>query len=262
MNDQAPPTTAAPVTGTLSEEARRRLRSRRGEPLLVAGWHRVLMIHFEVDPAALQRDVPYQLDLLDGRAFVSTVAFSLSGMRPCLGGRMSAWLFRPIATHNFLNVRTYVRHGGECGIHFLAEWLSSRLAARLGPATFGLPYRYGRITFAHDQCGPVHAQVADAVGGGNLDYYVSLGSSAFQPCQTGSLDEWLMERYTAFNSAGWGRRFFRVWHPTWPQCVADVRLYDCSLLTRNWRCFNHARQIGANYSPGFDTVWMGWPHRV
>jgi hypothetical protein len=262
MNDQASPTTGAPLTGTLSEAARRRLLSRRGEPLLVAGWQRVLMIHFEVDPEALQRDVPYQLDLLDGRAFVSTVAFTLRGMRPPLGGRFSAWLFRPIATHDFLNVRTYVRHNDECGIHFLAEWLSSRLAAKLGPTTFGLPYRHGRIAYAHEPCGTVHGHVADAVDGGKLEYHARLDSRALQPCPAGSLDEWLMERYTAFNSAGWCRRFFRVSHPSWQQCMADVRLNDFSLLTRNWHCFNHAQQIGANYSPGFDTVWMGWPHRV
>jgi hypothetical protein len=40
--------------------------SRLGEPLFVAGWYRVLMIHFEVDAQALQRDVPFQLDLSPG----------------------------------------------------------------------------------------------------------------------------------------------------------------------------------------------------
>jgi uncharacterized protein len=131
---------------TLSAAARARILSHCGEPLFVADWKRVLMIHFEVDAEALQRDVPFELDLREGRAFVSLVAFTMRGLRPRLGGKLAAWLFRPVATHDFLNVRTYVRRGGETGIHFLAEWLSSRLAAKHGPATFSLRYRHGRIS--------------------------------------------------------------------------------------------------------------------
>src|SRR5258706_14540524 len=118
---------------TASSAARRRILSRRGEPLFLADWMRVLMIHFEVDADALQRDVPYELDLRDGRVFVSLVAFTMENMRSRLGGQLGAWLCRPIATLHFLNVRTYVRHDGESGIHFLAEWLSNRLAVKLGP---------------------------------------------------------------------------------------------------------------------------------
>src|SRR5690242_15645029 len=130
-----------------SMAARQRMLSRWGEPLFIAGWKNVLMMHFEVDAAALQRDVPFQLDRHEGHAFVSLVAFTMCDMRPRVGGRLGAWLFRPVATHDFLNVRTYVRHNNECGIHFLAEWLSSRLAVKLGPATFGLPYRHGLMAY-------------------------------------------------------------------------------------------------------------------
>lgn len=87
--------------------------SRRGEPLFLADWMRVLMMHFEVEPGALQQSVPYQLELHEGRAFVTLVAFTMENMRPRVGGRLGVWLFRPIATHDFLNVRTYVRHNGE-----------------------------------------------------------------------------------------------------------------------------------------------------
>ena len=97
---------AVSATSALSIAARQRVLSRRGEPLLIADWERVLMVHFEVDAGALQRDAPFQLDLRDGRAFVSLVAFTMRGMRPHFGGRLAAWLFRPIATHHFLNVRT------------------------------------------------------------------------------------------------------------------------------------------------------------
>jgi hypothetical protein len=250
-------------TGRLSAAGRERLLSRSGEPLFFADWKHALMMHFEVDAKALQRDVPYQLDLWNGRAFVSLVAFTMRDMRPRWGGKPAAWLFRPIATHDFLNVRTYVRHG-EPGIHFLAEWLSSRLAVMAGPLVFGLPYRHGRITYSHDwKTGNINGLVADARGNGRLEYTGKLdGPLTFSRCEAGTLTEWLMERYTAFNSAGGSKRFFRVWHPPWPQREADITLMDTSLMTSHWPWFREARFAGANFSPGFDAVWMGRPHHV
>ena len=244
-----------------SAAARERMCSHRGEPLFVAGWRRVLMLHFAVDVAALQRAVPYPLDLHEGRAFVSLVAFSMEGMRPRRGGRLAAAVFRPVATHDFLNVRTYVRRGGESGIHFLAEWLSSRLAVTLGPTVFGLPYRYGRIDYRHDErAGVCQGTVAEARGGGRLEYTAQLAGSDWRPAAAGSRTEWLMERYTAFNAAGPVKRFFRVWHPPWPQVAAVAAVGERTLLTDRWPWFREAVLAGANYSPGFGEVWMGRPH--
>jgi len=250
------------VTNSPSTIARERMHNHRVERMFVAGWTQALMIHFEVDAIALQRGVPFQLDLWQGRAFVSLVAFTMRGMRPVVGGKWTAWLFRPIATHDFLNVRTYVRHRDEPGIHFIAEWLNSRLAAKLGPFTFGLPYRHGQIQYQHDgERDALHGEVTDGRTGKRLAYEATLPeTAAYQPCPAGSLEEWLMERYVAFNSAGGCRRNFRVWHPPWPQCPARVTLRDASLLTQNWPWFKDAALIGANYSPGFEEVWMGRPH--
>ena len=244
--------------------ARGRMLAHWGEPFFIAGWKRVLMMHFEVDASALQREVPFQLDLRDSRAFVSLVAFTMCGLRPRVGGRLAASLFRPIATHEFLNVRTYVRHNGECGIHFLAEWLSNRLAVKLGPTTFGLPYHHGHIAYNHNwEAKEIHGEVVDSNRQGTLRYRATVpDTSVFQPCEAGSLTEWLMERYTAFNSAGRCRRFFRVWHPPWPQCPVAVAVDERTLLTQRWPWFHQARLIGANYSHGFDNVWMGRPHLV
>src|SRR6185503_3046903 len=134
---------------TLSDNARRRMLAIRGEPMFYARWDRAVFIHYAADAATLQRDVPFELDLRNGRAYVSLVAFTLWRMRPRMGGRIGEWLLKPIATHQFLNVRTYVRHAGEPGIFFLAEWLNNRAAVLLGPRSFGLPYRFGHLTYQH-----------------------------------------------------------------------------------------------------------------
>lgn len=236
----------------------------RGEHLFIADWDQVLMMHFSVEAQLLQRDVPFELDLRDGQAFVTLVAFTMREMRPAHGGSLTSWLLRPIATHDFLNVRTYVRSRLEVGIHFLAEWVSNRLAVALGPRLFSLPYRHGRITYQNDcRKGDLRGQVADLETGATFAYRARLQSSpSFATCAPGSLDEWLMERYSAHNRVNGRKRFFRVWHPPWPQCTALVKFEELALLEGNWPWFARAQFTGANYSPGVRDVWLGRPHRT
>jgi uncharacterized protein YqjF (DUF2071 family) len=233
------------------------MRTLPGEPLFIADWAEVLMVHYEVDPLALRAVVPFELDLWQGRAFVSTVAFSMRGMRPRLGGRFTASLFKPLASHHFLNVRTYVKHRGEDGIFFMAEWLSSRLSVSLGPLLFGLPYHYARIAYGNNR-----RQVIDSRGCGVYDLELASPNEFSGPlgCTPGSMTEWLMERYTAFTHMNGKARFFRVWHPPWQQVPQRVEISEQSLLETRWPFFRRSQILGANYSRGLRDVWMGWPH--
>ena len=256
--------TYTPLIGTLSRAAKERMLARRGEPLFLADWVDTLMVHLEVDPLALQQATPFPLDLFDGRAFVSLVFFTMRRMRPRLGGRIGEWLMRPIATHEFLNVRTYVNCNGEPGIHFLAEWLPNTFSVRLGPTAFGLPYRLGKMNYRHALNGSavVAGEVVDAATGTSLTYHGKLADQdCFAPCPADSLDEWLMERYTAFTLHRGVFRLFRVWHRPWPQLGTEVELTDDSLLRSNWPWLADGSLLGANYSPGFHDVWMGRPQR-
>lgn len=259
-----PGATAAPGDGGLNA-ARARLLAHRGEPLLVADWERTLMIHYEVDPVALARCVPFPLDLHEGRAYVSLVAFTMRGMRPWRGGRLAAWLFRPIATHGFLNVRTYVKVNGEPGIYFLTEFLDNALSVRLGPPLFGLPYHFARMDYRHDwHTGEVSGRVTDPATGAAFSYrgLVDAEDAAYAPTPAGTLTAWLMERYTAFTAKGDRHRLFRVLHAPWPEAAAAVKVREDSLLRENWPWFADATLVGANFSPGLREVWMGRPHPV
>lgn len=232
----------------------------RGEPLFLARWDRAVFIHYEADPSLLQRQIPFPLDLRHGRAFVSLVAFTLSRMRPRVGGRLTEWLFHPIASHEFLNVRTYVRHAGESGIFFLAEWLSNPLSVRLGPRTFGLPYRFGHLRYAH---APGHGEILGTVIAkeGRLGYCAAISAASFDPSEAGSRTEFLLERYTAFTCQGRRRRLFRVWHEPWPQTPVEIEVTEDDLLASTGKWWRSAACVGANYSPGVE-VWMGRPHRI
>lgn len=232
----------------------------RGEPLFYATWDRVVFIHYEADPVMLQECVPFPLDLEDGRAFVSLVAFTMRRMRPRCGGRVGEWLFKPIATHKFLNVRTYVRANNEPGIFFLAEWLSNRLSVPLGPTVFGLPYRYGRISYNHAKATHEisgHVEVKQ----GRIEYCSALGTPDPVACECGSLAEFLTERYTAFTHRFAVRRMFRVWHEPWKLVPLDLKVLDDQLLMQTGSWFRTAQYVDAYYSPGVN-VWMGRPLRL
>lgn len=234
--------------------ARQRLLSLPGEPLFYANWDNVLFIHYETDPEILQREVPFELDLFDGRAFVSLVAFTMRRMRPRLGGRLSEFLFKPIATHNFLNIRTYARHRGESAIYFMREWLSNRLSVLFGPTTFGLPYRFGKIDYDRAR-GKVCANE------GSFSYRATTSSDQSGTCKPGSLNEFLLERYTAFTQSGKTKRFFRIWHQPWLQVPVEIDVTTGELIALSGNWWRSAQFTSANYSPGVE-VWMGWPHHI
>jgi len=216
--------------------------------MFYARWDRAVFIHYAADPATLQRDVPFELDLRDGRAYVSLVAFTLWRMRPRIGGRIGEWLLKPIATHEFLNVRTYVRHAGEPGIFFLAEWLNNRAAVLLGPRSFGLPYRFGHLAYHHAPKGDALRGTATAQGA-HLIYERKTNGDYFEPCEAESLTEFLLERYTAFTEHRKRNRFFRVWHSPWPQIPAEIKVTEDTLIAQTGAWWRTAEFVGATVSP-------------
>ena len=238
-----------------SESARATFLRQERRPLFLCSWDRVLMIHYAMDPEVLQPSVPFPLDLHEGRAYVSLVAFTLSGMRFGIGGP-------PFATHGFLNVRAYVRHRAETGIYFLAEWLPNPLCVFMGPRLYGLPYKRGRMDYRHlHETGFLSGRVSAKQG--DLAYHAPLDpGSDYRPCTEDGLDAFLMERYTAFTRHGDRAREFRVWHPPWKQARVSVRMDDERLIASTGDWFRSAQRVTANYSPGFREVWMGSPREV
>jgi uncharacterized protein YqjF (DUF2071 family) len=245
-----------------NDAARHRLLSMAGEPLFFSDWLRAVFIHYEIDPKILQPHIPFPLDLYHGKAYISVVAFTMQDLRPRLGGRLGAMLFRPIATHGLLNIRTYVRYQGETGIYFIAEWIPNRLSAWLGPRTFGLPYLLGNLQYHHQH---EQGNVSGTVTAGpiQLAYQAEISCRApLQECEPGSVDDFLLERYTAFTCIGSKQRFFRIWHAPWRQTSIPGSILHDSLLMDTWPWFKAAKYFSSHYSPGVENVCMGRPQLV
>lgn len=263
------PTQADPPRRTvLSDHALVGWKQRREAPLMHSDWDRTLMVHYEVDPAELQPQIPFPLDLYHGKAYVSLVMFTLRRLRPHALPEVFHPLLRPVSEHGFLNVRTYVRLGQRTGIFFLAEWLPNRLALVLGPPLYGLPYRFGKLHYQHDhEHGQLRGHVHPHDEPAELTYRYAgrpFSDTDFVPAERNTLDEFLLERYTAFTQRGRTRRRFDIWHNPWPmhRLDGDVDLIDDRLTFRTGPWRDSAEVIAAHYSPGVQNVWMGRPHRL
>ena len=256
---------AAPCPpATPSDRARRRMLRPGERPLFLADWTEVLFVHLDVDPAALQPHVPFRLDTFRGRAYVSLVAFTQRNLRPRVGGRLAALASRPLAEHEFLNVRTYVRHGRGRGIYFLAEWIPNRLACLVGPPLYGLPYRAARNRYACRVAAHRRGTFAGTVNApaGRLAWRARVPPTrGARPARRG-LERFLLERYTAFTRRGRTPLRFRVWHEPWIKLAARVSLTDTGLLDAAFPWLPTARVAAAHYSPGVRDVWIGPPRRV
>ena len=227
------------------------------KPLFMADWRDALFVHFRIHPNKLQRQVPLELDLFEGYAYVSLVSFTQVRLRPIYGGKASEWLSRPLAMHEFLNIRTYVRHGDERGIFFLAEWIPNRLAVFLGPRLYGLPYRFGELTHSIDSDGQLVRKVK--CGTKQLRCQAILDDSKpFQTCPGGSEAEFLLERSTAFTYRDRVLRRFRIRHEPWLQASVSVDVHRRDLLGT----LTEDNPWAAHFSPGVKNVCIGRPERV
>jgi uncharacterized protein YqjF (DUF2071 family) len=204
--------------------------------------------------------VPFELDTFKGDAYVSVVAFTQSRLRPVIGGRITAMMSAPLAEHEFLNLRAYVRVNGEPAIYFISEWIPNRLAALIGPRMYGLPYRLGAVR--HEHAGNVKRGCVVAPGG-RFEYRAAMETTAsYTRATSSSRDHFLLERYLATTCGKNVARCFRVAHAPWPQCAAKAELFDTSLLRSVGRWTDDLELVGANYSPGAAGVEISPPARI
>ena len=165
-------------------------------------WEHLLFAHWSVDPSAIRRAVPadLELDLFAGRAWLAVTPFRLRGLRPRF--------LPPIPVINpFLetNVRTYVRRGGRGGIYFFSLDATSRAAVRGARILNDLPYRHarGRITVAGRSISYRLRRTDPPYGEARLEAdYAPCGSAA--EATPGSLEHFLVERYCLFAVRGSG----------------------------------------------------------
>ena len=186
----------------------------RGPWVQTQVWNHLLFAHWAVDAAVLRPLIPagLEVDTFEGWAWVGVVPFWISGLQarglPAVPGT---------ANFNEINVRTYVRGGGQAGVWFFSLDADNVLAVIGARLLFHLPYFNARITRALTgervtyRSQRIHPRAPAA---GFAAAYGPAGA-AFVP-QVGSLAYWLTARYRLFARDGRGRLYrAEIRHAPW-----------------------------------------------
>lgn len=193
---------------------------------LTAEWRHLCLFTYEVPPDLLEHYCPpgTELDLLDGRAHLSLVAFDFLNTR--VGG--VAWPgFR-----NFpeINLRFYVSRGETRGVSFVREYVPQRLVAWMARRLYNEPYldapMESRVVTEHDAISVEH-QLRTATSVNSLR--VTASNGAFRPADS-SIEHHFKEHQRGFGQTRDGRLVtYEVRHPVWE--VYPVTSFE---LDWNW----------------------------
>ena len=181
----------------------------------------LLMLNYAAAPEVLQPFVPAgtELDLLEGSAFVSVVAFR--------GVNLRAYRLPLKREVRQINVRFYVRReeAGALrrGAVFLKELVSSRRVARGGRVGYGEPFEYAPIIASAEEAGEARIIRYDW---GRREQACSVAAARTAPPRAavaGTPESFFTERHWGYNRTSRGRtREYRVEHPPWLVSPARV----------------------------------------
>ncbi|AEJ42827.1 DUF2071 domain-containing protein [Alicyclobacillus acidocaldarius] len=220
-------------------------------------WRHLAMAHWRVDPDVLMRHIPpgLELDRFDGHAYVSAVLFSVDPFRlrglPPIRGMRRFWQ---------LNLRTYVRRGGEPGVWFLRLETSRAWPARLGKLAYALPFEPADMVVREAENGLTVGLVSRAGRGPALSLGFRRAGSRmpwYEPAPD-SIEAWLLNRYALYAHALGMVLETRVVHRPWVIQPAEARVGETSLL-QMYGCDGHPALA---YSAEARTARIGLPRPV
>jgi hypothetical protein len=177
-------------------------------------WHDLLFAHWQVPADAICSLLPKALDLdtYDGRAWISIVPFTMSGVR-LRGTPAHRWL----SCFPELNVRTYVIDGGKPGVWFFSLDAANPAAVEIARRWFHLPYFRARMNSKVGSDGVAYSSFrTDRRGRGEqLKATYSAHGPSFK-CQPGTLEYFLTERYCLYAQKPDGILLrSEIHHPPW-----------------------------------------------
>jgi uncharacterized protein YqjF (DUF2071 family) len=193
--------------------------------VLAQTWQQLLFAHWRVDPKIVAPLLPagLEVDTFDGSAWIGVVPFLMNNVHP--RGTVNV---TGLSRFPELNIRTYVKRDDKPGVWFLSLDAGNPVAVRIGRRLFHLPY-YDAGMSIHTKNGWVQYR-SHRKGAGRKGAAVDF-EGKYRPTgdvyrsKTGSIDEWLTERYCLYTGDAQGRIMrLDIQHRPWPLQPAEAKI--------------------------------------
>ena len=204
-------------------------------------WNDVIFLHWKVDTHQLRKLVPNELeiDLFEGDAWVSLVAFTMERIRP-----RNLPSFPPISNFHEINIRTYVKSNSKSGVYFLSIEGGTQSSCLIAKKLSQLPYRYSKMNRQKDQYASENNIYNDKL---DLAYTIGEKLNTKTP-----LEMWLTERYALFQDTKDTINEFDIHHIEWP--IHKIEFEELNVdYPRFDKLLNNTPHL-CQYSPGVKVV--------
>lgn len=207
-------------------------------------WNDAIFLHWEVELTELKKFVPKELeiDLFDGKPWVSVVAFTMEKIRP-----KNLPPFPPISNFDEINIRTYVKSKNKTGVYFLSIEGGTKLSCKIAKGISELPYRYSKIKRPENQYNSINSEFNDRL---NIEF-----KTENEVTKKSRLDIWLTERYALFQDTEKSINQFEIHHLEWPTTQINLMKLDFSYPRFERLIKNEPDKI--QYSKGVKVIAWG-----
>jgi uncharacterized protein YqjF (DUF2071 family) len=199
-----------------------------GLALLRMAWSHMLFLHWPANPAVLKPLLPagLDLDLYEGRAWITMMPLRMSGVRPALTPPIPG-----LSSSLEVNLRACVMHRGERGLFFFSLDDSNTLAVWLGRTFFHLPYFRARMhaTRRSEAFRFTSSRTHQGASAAKFEC-VWTAHAPVPPARPGELTHFLTERRVLFHAHR--DKIYRacVWHKPWQLREAKIRTLRSSII--------------------------------